>query len=198
MTDFCAGTWPTAKACLLLDQHRKIVRRNLDSDALSAAEPVFLLIRALQVWNPNCNTTGDEEMRAVAGRLKKKVTVALARRKPTAWKLTPGLDATQMRSEHNLHFRPTLYENYGLYEKCRNTPLRMWPLVWKCLLDSTDPKVLLARHVTSKPKTTPLRMSSLVWSCQLRMPLPNQRPLRYACGLWFGSGCCIRRTRRSC
>lgn len=123
--DFCTGTYPTAKTSMLLDQHRKFVGCDLDSDLLMAAKPDLLLTFALQVLNPKSDITGDEEVRAAARAFKEKVAVVSARRRATAWEAPPGLDATQMMPRHVLHFICTLYEKYGLYEKCRHIPLSM-------------------------------------------------------------------------
>lgn len=69
--DFCAGSFLTAKACMLLDRHRKYVRCELDSDVLSAAKSHALPTSALQVLSPNSDIVGDDEVRAAARRTKK-------------------------------------------------------------------------------------------------------------------------------
>lgn len=72
---FCAGICHIAKACTLLDQHRKLVGCDLDSHALSAAEPDVLYTFALQVLNLTSDTTVDNKMRAAAQWFKEKVAV---------------------------------------------------------------------------------------------------------------------------
>lgn len=44
--DFCTGTCSAEKACMLLDQHRKFVECDLNSEMLTAAETVLLLVFA--------------------------------------------------------------------------------------------------------------------------------------------------------
>lgn len=45
---------------------------------------------------------------------------------------------------HTLHFLFALYEDYGLYEKCHNTPLDILSLNCKNLVFSMDTKILYA------------------------------------------------------
>lgn len=84
LKSFCAGTCTTAKACLLADQHRKIVECDLHSEVVSTAVTNLHLLLALQVLNTNSDSTGHEKVRAAARAFKKRVTVVFARRKATA------------------------------------------------------------------------------------------------------------------
>lgn len=65
LTEFCAGTCCTAKACMLLNQE-KFAEWDLDSEVLSAAKPDFVPTVASQVLSPNSDIIGDKEMRAAA------------------------------------------------------------------------------------------------------------------------------------
>lgn len=49
--DFCAVTFFEARACMLLDLHRKSVGCDVDPEALSAAELDFLLINDSHMLN---------------------------------------------------------------------------------------------------------------------------------------------------
>lgn len=76
---------------MLFDEHRKLVGCDLDSDVSSAAAPDLLLTFALRVLNPDCCSTGDEDVRAAAQTVSKKVAVALACRRSTEWEVPAGL-----------------------------------------------------------------------------------------------------------
>lgn len=66
----------------------------LDSGILSAAQSDLFLTFPSQVSNPSSGIIGDDEVRAVAPRLKETIAVPSARRKATAWEIPLGLDAT--------------------------------------------------------------------------------------------------------
>lgn len=83
--EFCAGICPTAKACMLVDQHRKLVGCDLDSDILSTAEPDLHFTFALRRLSPSSDITGAEEVRAAARTFKGRVAVVSACKRATAW-----------------------------------------------------------------------------------------------------------------
>lgn len=83
MMNFCVGSSLTAKACILLDQQRKLAGCDSESDVLSASEPKALSTVALQMLNPNSDSTGDTEMKASARAFKDKARVVLAGKKAT-------------------------------------------------------------------------------------------------------------------
>lgn len=93
---FCAGTSPTANACMLRIQHRGFVGCILDSDLLRAAELDYLLIFGLQNMNPNYDVMGDEELRAAARTFKAKVAVVFSYRRATWCEVPPEHDETQV------------------------------------------------------------------------------------------------------
>lgn len=64
--DFCAGKCSTSKACLLIDQYRKLVGRGVDSELLAAAETDLLLAFVFQVRDPESDIIGSGEMKAAA------------------------------------------------------------------------------------------------------------------------------------
>lgn len=66
VTSFCADTCPTAKACMLFEQYKKVADCDLDSELLMTAEPDLLLSLALQVLNQNSDITEDKAMKAAA------------------------------------------------------------------------------------------------------------------------------------
>lgn len=78
MIKIFAGTSSTAKALMLLDQHRRFVKFNLDSDVVTAADTCLLVAFALQVLNPSLGITEDEKMRAPARAFKKKMSIGSA------------------------------------------------------------------------------------------------------------------------
>lgn len=63
--DFCFGTCPMARACILRDQHRRFVGCDLDSEPLSATELDPPLAFPSQALSPNSDITKDEEVRAL-------------------------------------------------------------------------------------------------------------------------------------
>lgn len=71
------------------------------------------------------------------------MAVVLVFGKWTAWKVPPGLNATQVVLWHILHFHFTLYEHYELYEKCYHTPLGKWSSVVRNPLYPADSEMLL-------------------------------------------------------
>lgn len=64
-----------------LEQHMKLVGCDLDSDALSAAAPDFLLAFALRVLNWIFDSTEDKVVSAAARTFKEKTAVNFAFRK---------------------------------------------------------------------------------------------------------------------
>lgn len=64
--DYCAVTCPTAKAFLLLGEHRKFVSCHSDSELIHAAEPDLLLTFLLRALNPKSDITVHKEVRAIA------------------------------------------------------------------------------------------------------------------------------------
>lgn len=62
MIDCCAGICLTARAWVLLDQHRNFAGCDLNSDAPSAEKPDLFLTFALRVLDPLSATTRDEEV----------------------------------------------------------------------------------------------------------------------------------------
>lgn len=99
---------------MLLYQQRQLAGCDQDSNVLSAAELELLLTFVLQVLNPMSDIMGDEGLRTAAETFKEKVAEVLAGRRATACEVLPKLDATQVMSEHILHFFCRLYKNYGL------------------------------------------------------------------------------------
>lgn len=121
--DFCADICPTPRVCILRDQHKEFVRCNLDLEVLSAAEPDFVLVVALQVLNPNSKIEREKQVGAEARAFKGKVAVVSARRRATVWEMSPVLDAKQMTPGDSLQFFYMLSDDYERYQKCRHTPL---------------------------------------------------------------------------
>lgn len=72
MGDFCTGTRPPVKACILLDLHRKLFWCESDPGKLSAADPDPLLPFSSRVLNPNSTVAGDEEVKAAARTFRKR------------------------------------------------------------------------------------------------------------------------------
>lgn len=124
--DFYVDTCPKAKMCMPLDQHREYVGCDLDSEVLRAEEHDLFLTLALQALNSNSEIRGDEEARAPAPMFKKNTVWYSARGRATAWKVTPGPDATEVMLGHNLPIFCRLYENYGLSERCGHVLLSLW------------------------------------------------------------------------
>lgn len=60
--DFCAGICCTLKECMLLDQHKKFVRFDLDSELQSAAKADLVLTFVFQVLSPKCDISGGVEL----------------------------------------------------------------------------------------------------------------------------------------
>lgn len=106
--DFSTITCPKVKAFMLLDQHRKFVGFNADSESLSAAMDDLLLRFALHVLNSSSDTTGDEEVRAPARAFKEEVTVVSASTRANAWEMPHGLSATQVMRRAIFEFISTL------------------------------------------------------------------------------------------
>lgn len=115
--DYCAGTCPTAKGCVLPVQHKQFTGCKSDWEVLSAAELGLIFIFALEVLHPSSDITEVDEVRLAAQVFREKVTVVLAWRRATARGVSPELDAMQMMLWHILHFLCKLYEYYELYEK---------------------------------------------------------------------------------
>lgn len=96
------------------------------------------------MFSPIYDITKGKEVRAGARRFKEKSAMFSARRKPTEWEVPLGLHGTQVMPGHILHFRCTLYKNYGLCEKCRHIRQGIRSSVWRNRRCSTEPKVLFA------------------------------------------------------
>lgn len=60
---FSAGKCPTAKACMLLTEHRKFVRCNVDSERLTAAETDFTLMFVSRLLDQKYGKKGSREMK---------------------------------------------------------------------------------------------------------------------------------------
>lgn len=76
---FCAGTCPTAIACMLHNQYKKFVGCDLYSDLLSAAKLGLLLTFSLEVLIPKSDTTGDDYVRAASRTFKEKAAAGWTR-----------------------------------------------------------------------------------------------------------------------
>lgn len=79
--EICAGVCYIAEACVLLDQRRTFVRRNVKSELLPAAEADLVLTLASQVINAKFDISGSEEARAAAKLFKNKRNTVEASRK---------------------------------------------------------------------------------------------------------------------
>lgn len=143
LMDFCAGTCLMATTCVLLDQQTLLAGWDWDSDLLNAAEPDLILTFALQVLSTSSNTTRDGAVKPAAGTFTERWAVILARREVTRWEAPPALNATQVMLGHILYLHSTLYEYYGLQEKCRHIPLGIWSSVWSKGLHLRDATFLL-------------------------------------------------------
>lgn len=116
--DFGADTYPTARACMLLDLHRTFVGCHEDSVVRSAAEPDLVLNFAFQMLNANSGISRSGRVEAAAEVFIDDVSALLDRKRAPVWKVSPRLDATQVTPSNVLHFLLALYENYLLYEIC--------------------------------------------------------------------------------
>lgn len=121
--DYCTGTYPTARACILFDQHSKFARCDLDSNVLRAADPGLRFQLTSQVLSPNPNITGDEKRKAVARTFKKKLAMVLTSRSAAAWEVSSRLDATRVKPGHISHTCCLLYEDYEPHKKFRHISL---------------------------------------------------------------------------
>lgn len=79
--ELCVGTFPSAKACMLLDWLKNFVGFDLDSDVCRAVQHDLFLTVALQMVNPKSVSTGGEELRGAARALAKMMILVSTRKK---------------------------------------------------------------------------------------------------------------------
>lgn len=137
-TDSCASNCSTAKACVLLDQHGRLVGYDVDCEQLTSAETGLLVTIASPLLCPDSSTTASAEVKAAAKVSRKEREVLLASDKASAREALPGLDVTQAVLRHIFNFISTTFEHYVSYEMCRLWCSNTLSLVLRSRIYSTD------------------------------------------------------------
>lgn len=113
---------------------------------LDAVDSDLLLSFASQFLNPGLEISGSGEVQAAAKAVIDEMRALLAEKKATVLEAVPGLDARQVMPGDIIHFPSTLYENYSLYEICRQLSFSLLLPVWKSRIYSVNPNTLLTHE----------------------------------------------------
>lgn len=86
MTGFCAETRSTAKAFMLLDQHKRFSVYDVDPEMLSVPEVDLVLAVAFPVRSSKLKITGSGEVEAAPKVFTDETTTLFCKKKATVWK----------------------------------------------------------------------------------------------------------------
>lgn len=143
MMDLCVVTCSTARACTLLDQHRKFFGCDVDLDVLIATKPDLALTFAFQVLNPKSGISEAVKTKQQRQLLRTKwLHFWLGRSLCVESSMYTGCN--EVLARHVPKLLSALYGSYSLFEMCRDIYVGTWLPVWTKQLCSTDLNFLLA------------------------------------------------------
>jgi DNA modification methylase len=143
-----AGTLSTAKACLLLPEHRRCVCGDLDPKCAQIGMVQLVEVFAKQVLNEKSDIDGSADVQAAASTFLHGLQSLRARKFKSAWPVPPGFHAVQTLPAHILHFLSGFYSDRSLYASCQNVPYLDWSPAWRSRLEGIGTDMLLAHELT--------------------------------------------------
>lgn len=125
--DTCAGTFATAKVCMLLPEHRRFVGCEKDGECFSRSLGSVVEVYGKQFLNPK------SDIAAIALKVRS-----------NAWSVPAGLPAVQTFPPHILDYLSNRSKGRMLIERCRHIPFSQWGATWWGVLLSEDVEVWLS------------------------------------------------------
>jgi len=164
--DMFAGTYATAKACLMTDKHRKFVGCDSDQECTDTGRVALVHIFASQLLNEKSDITGNEETMASAKLYVEEMKAIAIKKRNDAWKVPRGLASTQTFPSYILHWLTVAREARSfiggtaqhmgererqktegtLLGRNRFIPLNYWKEDWRNFLFETHPTQLFAKE----------------------------------------------------
>jgi hypothetical protein len=143
-----AGSLSTAKACLLLHQHRRCVCGDIDPKCAEIGMVSMVEVFAKQVLNEDSDVEGSPSVQAAARTFLHGVQSIRARHLKSAWPVPTGFHAVQQLPAHLHHFLSGLYNDRSLYSRLRKVPYLNWSPMWRARLETVGVDLLLAHELT--------------------------------------------------
>ena len=155
-----AGTYSTARACLLLPAHRRCIVSNIDPNCKKHAFQQLVDVFARQVLNGNSDITGTDKTKKAAAVFINTWDAIRAKRQVDAWCAPPGLPSMQIFPTHIHSFLSCYHEDYGMSSYWSKVAYTKWPLKYRNRLKQMDPKSLLTHELCTlglqlRPSTIP-------------------------------------------
>ena len=142
-----AGTMSTARACLLLDSHRRCVCTDVDEECVKVSIPSLLDVFASQLLNEDSDITGSEEVLRAARDYTHRRDSIRSRTVRNAWSTPPGMHGMQTFPKDVLEYISGRFEDPKVSVAYRNIPYTSWGATWKVRFNELDPKELIAHQL---------------------------------------------------
>lgn len=125
LVHFCDDTRCTARACVLLDNHRKLVECSVELEVPSAAKVDVVLTFASEVLSPKSSIDESREIEAAAEVFTNQTGSCLDNNNATILNFSPRMVARKVLLGHYFHLLSILNESYSLYVMCRHIHVRL-------------------------------------------------------------------------
>jgi len=146
VVDMFSGTFPTAKACMKLDKHRRFVGCDLDYKCIKFSMESLVRTYAEQLLNPSSDIEGNDELVADASSYLKGLSRLDSKTERDLWNAPAGFPPVQVFPDHVAHFTSAMFNDFTLYRSLRGLPLNQWGKVWVDRFHSLDCNAILAHE----------------------------------------------------
>lgn len=126
----CAGTLASAKVCLQLPEHCKLIECTNTSACFQYPLPSLVEVYAKQALIPDSDIAGSREASETRKELLKKMGELLARKRVESWTMPPGLVPTQPLPVHIMSFLGNMCKDATLFERYRLIAALQWSDRW--------------------------------------------------------------------
>ena len=155
-----AGTLSTARACLLLNEHRRCVCTEIDEECVRLSMPALLDVFVSQLLNKDSDIKGNEEVMKAACIYKQRRESIRAKMVRNAWMTPAGLPSMQTFPPEVLEYLDCLTPASEAFLNYRNMPYDHWGPIFKerfneCNASTIRSHLLAINHLYLKESTIP-------------------------------------------